>query len=251
MLKINYDERRELRIGENSEEAILFAVNHWIETANAAIQKRGRFAVALSGGSTPNVIYQTLTKEPYAHQIDWSKVWLFWGDERAVEPDHPESNFNAAMNHGFLTVPLKPTQIFRMEAERQPIEEAASDYEAILKKHLDAHLFDLVMLGLGEDGHTASLFPGTKALEIEDCLVAPNWVEQKKCWRMTLTYPCICKSRDIVFYALGGSKQDIVKKVLLAPPRSPYPASLIGEKGHKALWILDLSAAETFAQNNP
>ncbi len=188
-----------------------------------------------------------LSKQPYAHQIDWSKVWLFWGDERAVAPNHPESNYHTAMQNGLAQLPLNPHQIFRMEAERVPIEKAASDYESLIKKHLDKSFFDLIMLGVGEDGHTASLFPNTEALKVEDKLVAANWVPQKHCWRMTLTYPCIRQSRAIAIYAHGPSKSTIVNEVLHAPYESPYPTSRIGEAGRKALWILDADAAALLA----
>ena len=243
MLKKAYDERRDLIIGKSAEETVRIAADHWIETASEAIAARGKFSAALSGGSTPNALYSLLSKAPYAKRLDWSKVWLFWSDERAVPPDHPESNYFASMQHGLASLPLDPAHIFRMEAEKTPLEASAAEYEALLKKHLDAKLFDLVMLGIGEDGHTASLFPNTQALQIEDRLVAANWVPQKNCWRMTLTYPCIRQSRHVAVYAIGPSKKEIVKTVLEAPVRSPYPASCIGERGRKALWFLDESVA--------
>ncbi len=247
MLNRSFDERRDLAIGKDSEEAIQYSVSHWIETAQKAIKERGKFHVALSGGSTPNIIYQTLSKQPYAHQLDWSKIWLFWGDERAVAPDDPESNYHAAMQHGLSILPLNPHQIFRMEAEKKPIEQAAEEYEALLEKHLGKQYFDLVMLGVGEDGHTASLFPNTKALKVEDRLVVANWVPQKDCWRMTLTYSCIRASRAVVIYAHGPSKKEIVKQVLQAPYDSPFPSSKIGEADRKALWMLDADAASLLA----
>lgn len=240
MLERPFDDRRELAIGSTAEETIAYAVQHWIDRAAHAIKAHGRFAVALSGGSTPNEIYRLLSQKP--HALDWSKVLLFWSDERAVPPTHKDSNFHAAMQNGLALLPISSHHIFRMQAEKTPLDAAAADYETLIKKHLGPHLFDLVMLGVGEDGHTASLFPDTAALAIEDRLVAANFVPQKNSWRMTLTYPCIRQSRAIAFYAIGASKEAIIPEVLRT---DDYPASRLGEPGQKALWILDAAAAKS------
>lgn len=235
----SWDERRDLFIAPTQEGAIEFSVQHWIHTAQRAIQQRGRFAVALSGGSTPKAIYQALSSA----QLDWTKVWLFWSDERAVPPDHPDSNYRMAMEAGFKKLPIPKGQIFRMEAEKE-IEKKARDYEDTIRRVLDKHLFDLVMLGMGEDGHTASLFPQTPALSIEDRLVAANPLSEKNTWRMTLTFPCINQSARPAVYALGASKSLMVPKVLEAALVSPYPASRIGTPERKALWVLDKESAQ-------
>lgn len=235
----SWDERRDWIVPGDTKQTIAFAVEHWIHTAQRAIQQRARFTVALSGGSTPKAIYEQLARSSL---VDWSHVWLFWSDERAISPNHPDSNYHMAMESGFAQLPISPAQIFRMHAEEE-IEKNASHYEEILKKHLDKHLFDLVMLGVGEDGHTASLFPNTFALTSEDRFVAANFVPQKKNWRMTLTLPAINQSSHIAIYALGKAKQEIVPKVLNAAIQSPWPASRIGTPEHKALWILDREAA--------
>lgn len=234
----SFDERRDIFIGENHKNAIDFAVEHWIHTAQRAIQQRGRFAVALSGGSTPKAIYQALAK---TSDFDWNLVWLFWSDERAVSPDHPDSNYRMAME-SFSKTLIPPTQIFRMKAETS-IEENARDYEEKIRHHLDKHLFDLIMLGVGEDGHTASLFPDTKALSEENRLVTANHIPKFNTWRMTFTFPCINQSSRIAFYALGPSKREIIPKVLEAAIQSPWPSSRIGTNEHKALWILDNDSA--------
>ncbi len=240
MLRIeSWDERRDYFIGQTAEEAIQFAVDHWVHSAQRAIQQRGRFTVALSGGSTPKAIYQKLKAAP----LDWSKIWLFWSDERAVPPDHPESNYKMAMESGFGHVPIPPSQIFRMKGEVNP-EKGAADYQEILHHHLDKHLFDLVMLGVGEDGHTASLFPQTAALAVEDRWVAANYISEKKSWRLTLTFPGINQSFHSAIYAIGPSKEMIVPKVLDAAIESPYPASRIGTPEQKTIWILDQAAAK-------
>jgi 6-phosphogluconolactonase len=237
-----FDERREIAIPGDSKKTILFAVEHWIQTALEAISKRSRFSVALSGGSTPNAIYEALSQPPYKSRLDWSKVLFFWSDERCVPADHPDSNYHNAMKSGLSLLPLSPNQIFRMKGEGSH-EEMAKEYERTLRQVLDHHVFDLVMLGLGEDGHTASLFPHTAALDVKDHLVVANFVPQKKSWRMTLTFPCIEQSRKTVLYALGASKQKIVQDVLEAALPSSYPASRIGTPQKSALWILDEAAA--------
>ena len=236
-----FDERRKLAVGETKEKAVHFAVHHWIKLAHQSIEQRGRFAVALSGGSTPNAIYALLTSPDYAKQLDWTKILLFWSDERAVPPNHPASNYHMAMTSGLSQV---PAQIFRMEAEHN-IEAHAQKYEELIQSTLETSLFDLVMLGVGEDGHTASLFPDTAALEMKDRLVVPNFVQQKNVWRMTLTFPCINQSHHAALYVLGASKASIVQKVLMNPI---YPASQIGTKHRKALWILDQESSSLIPQ---
>ena len=240
MLK-NWDERRDLALPGDLSQTIAFAVDHWIGLARHAIAKSGRFIVALSGGSTPKMIFEKLAE--HRSSLDWSRVFLFWSDERAVPPDHADSNYHMAMTAGFSRLPLLKDQIFRMKAESD-IEQNALEYEQAIQRIAGPHLFDLVMLGLGDDGHTASLFPETKALVVQDRLVVANYVPQKKTWRMTFTYSCINQSKHPVIYALGSSKKEMVAKVLQAPLPSSWPASLIGTRDQKALWVLDEDASQ-------
>jgi 6-phosphogluconolactonase len=228
---LEWDARRELQILETTEEAVAFAAEHWVHSAQRAIQQHGRFAVALSGGSTPKAIYKLLAKQP----LDWSKILLFFSDERAVPLDHPDSNYKMALDAG-----MPKTQLFPMNGVGN-LEQNAKDYEEKIRKEVGS--FDLVMLGVGEDGHTASLFPHTTALKEMSCLVVPNYLPEKNIWRLTFTYPCINQSGRAVIYALGENKQSIVPLVLDAAIHSPFPASAIGTSEHKALWILDKSAA--------
>jgi len=236
----SWDDRREIVVPGDIQETLLFAAEHWIHTAKRSIQQRGRFAPALSGGSTPKSIYQILSTEK--DELEWDKVLLFWSDERGVPPNHPDSNYRMAMENGLNNLPIPKDQIHRMAAEPNP-EKGALEYEEKIRRLLDKHLFDLVMLGLGEDGHTASLFPNTAALQIEDRLACAQFLSEKKSWRITLTFPCINASRQAAIYALGASKAPIVREVLEAPIVSAYPASRIGTPERKALWILDSAAA--------
>ena len=239
----SFDERRDIAIPGDAPTTLHFAAEHWVKTAEEAIAKRSRFCVALSGGATPNAIYQLLSKKPFASRIDWSKVFLFWSDERAVPPDHPDSNYFNAMKNGLAHLPIPSHQIFRMQAESPHLDHQAAAYEKILHTTLDIHLFDLVMLGVGEDGHTASLFPNTAALSVQKKLVVANYLPDKKIFRMTLTFECIEKSRLAVIYAFGIAKKSIINQVLHAPAHSEYPSSRIGTKSHKCLWIIDKDAA--------
>lgn len=234
-----WDERRQYVVPGNTEETIRFAAEHWIHSAKRSIQRRGRFAVALSGGSTPKAIFQLLSTEK---ELEWDKVYLFWSDERGVPPNHPDSNYHMAMESGLKNLPIPEAQIFRMAAEHTP-EAKARDYEDKIGRILDKNFFDLVMLGVGEDGHTASLFPHSPALEIQDRLVYSQFLPEKNSWRMTLTFRCINESQQAVIYALGPSKASIVPTVLNAALVSPYPASRIGTPSHPALWMLDAPSA--------
>lgn len=241
-----FDQRRKILIPGVHDLTIAVAAELWIEIAKNSIQDHDFFAVALSGGSTPKKIFQKLSTLENA--LDWTKVYLFWSDERAVLPTDPESNYQMAMNEGFLSnLPIPKHQIFRMVAEENIAINAAA-YEEIILNKLGSRPFDLVMLGMGEDGHTASLFPHTEALKIKNQLVAANYVPQKKCWRMTLTYECINSARHICILALGASKADILEKVLLGALKSEeYPIQLVGTETNPALLILDSDAAKNLA----
>jgi 6-phosphogluconolactonase len=232
------DHRRELVVPGDTEKTLTFCVSHFLMLARQAIEDHGAFYVALSGGSTPKAIYQRLRNE--ATSIDWSSVHLFWSDERCVPPSDPESNYFMAMEAGLKTLPIPSSQIHRMKAESN-VQAHAQEYETLIKTTLGDHPFDLIMLGMGEDGHTASLFPNTAGLQEKKHLVVANNVPQKSCWRMTMTLPCINRARHTTFYILGASKQPMLKQVLSSDSPT-LPASLIGTPNHKALFIADTAA---------
>jgi 6-phosphogluconolactonase len=240
----SFDERRDIAHPGGKEKTLNFAVEHFISCGKEAIQNHQFFAVALSGGSTPKAIFEKLSSPEYSGELDWTKVLLFWSDERTVPPTSPESNFRMAMDAGLKTLSIPPNHIFRMEAEENCAENAKA-YEQKIKETLGPRPFDLIMLGMGEDGHTASLFPGTKALDEKIALVVANEVPQKKSWRMTFTYPLINRAKNIVVYVLGASKGNKVKEVFKENHKPPFPVSLIGTPGNKALWILDTEAAQS------
>lgn len=237
----SFDERRDIVVPGEALETIQFCTNQFVEIAEKSISARGRFSVALSGGSTPKAIYESL-KKSYASKIDWNKVWLFWSDERPVPPEHPDNNYRMAMDAGFKTLPIPPDQIFRMQAEIH-IRKNALAYEKLIQNKI-AGIFDLVLLGIGEDGHTASLFPKTHGLHARQRLVVANFIPEMETWRMTLTFDCINKAQNISIYVFGKKKAPILKKVLLGPYTPDlFPLQAIGTSMHKALYIADKPAA--------
>ena len=243
-LKIKpFDERRNLLIPGDGNTTLDLCTRHFIACAKEAIELHGSFFVALAGGNTPRAIYEKVTSSPYKERIPWEKVFLFWGDERSVPPEHPDSNYKMAMEAGFQKMAIPKDHIFRMVAE-QDIEENALRYEEAIQKTLGDHPFDLVILGMGEDGHTASLFPQTEGLKAKNRTAIANYVPQKNTWRMTLTFEAINGAKNTAIYILGAGKKDTLKKVLtseLDPNR--YPIQNIGTRENKALWIVDEAAA--------
>ncbi|MBA2727806.1 MAG: 6-phosphogluconolactonase [Parachlamydiaceae bacterium] len=238
-----FDDRRQVALPGDNQATVDFCVAHFIAIANESIKKQGYFAVALSGGSTPKVIFHNLSNQENRHQIDWKKCWIFWSDERAVEPTDPESNYHMAMEAGLKEIGIPSEQVFRMVAEKN-IEENAAIYENAIKKHIPSGHFDLVMLGMGDDGHTASLFPWTDGLKNTEHLAISNYIPQKKVWRMSLTYKCINEASHIAIYVLGDNKATMVKKVLEGPyTPDDLPIQRVGTVEHPATWIIDDAAA--------
>ena len=191
----------ELIVPGDKEETIAYATSHLARAIQAAYTERGKCSLALSGGSTPKAIYEQLRKKP----LEWSRIDLFWSDERSVPPDHPDSNYRMALE-AFGDLPFG--SLHRMVAESD-IEAHAAAYADLLPRSLD-----IVMLGMGADGHTASLFPGTSALQEEVRLVVPVYVEEKKGWRMTLTFPCIEAAKMAVVYIIGEGKAEMLRAVM-------------------------------------
>jgi 6-phosphogluconolactonase len=241
-----YDERRDIAMPGDRVATIRFCVEHFISVANENISQKNSFVVALSGGSTPAAIFKSLSSNENRNKVDWSKVVLFWSDERAVPPSDKDSNYHMAMESGLNNLPLVTSRIFRMKAEEN-IEENALIYENQIREIIPTGFFDMVMLGMGEDGHTASLFPQTHGLHSGNRLVVANFIPNMNCWRMTLTFKCINQANNIVIYAMGNGKADILKKVLNGPyiPDN-LPIQKVGSLKNKALWILDADIISDF-----
>ncbi|HHM04348.1 MAG TPA: 6-phosphogluconolactonase [Gammaproteobacteria bacterium] len=219
----------------------------WVELAREAVAARNGFFVALSGGSTPRALYSALREARYAREVDWNKVWFYFGDERNVPPDHPDSNYRMARETLFDHIPVPSSNIFRMEGEAADPNEAATRYATALTAKLPLSArgivqFDLVLLGLGNDGHVASLFPGTPVLHERARLVEAVWVEQLKTWRITLTLPVIEEARHVLLMVSGRGKADILRDVFTAVATPPYPVQLINPRGEFE-WYVDAEAA--------
>jgi 6-phosphogluconolactonase len=234
------DSRRFLVVPGHKEKTIEFSAEHFVSCAKEALDEKGKFFVALSGGSTPKAIFEYL-KAHHQKAIDWKHVYAFFSDERAVPPTDPESNYHMAITHGLADLGI--SHIYRMQAENN-IAEHAQNYENLIKKMIPHESFDLMMLGMGDDGHTASLFPHTDGVKVLTRLVIANHVPQKNCDRMTMTFPLINKAKHIVIYVLGSSKKEMVQKVLVKEfCHDDFPATKVGSEGNPATWILDHDAA--------
>jgi len=221
------------------------AADRFVESARAAIAARRVFRVALSGGTTPNAVYPLLCAKPRVSRVDWSRVEFFWGDERAVPPDDPESNFGTAYRMFISHLPnVRPEAIHRMQGEATDLQAAALAYETEIRRAFGVRgdqppVFDLIWLGLGPDGHTASIFVGSSALRETDRWVAATWVPARRMWRLTITYPVINAAREVVFLATGANKANAVRHI--RGGRSPLPAARV--HGRHVVWLLDAAAA--------
>jgi 6-phosphogluconolactonase len=235
----------EIRIYGDADELARAAAEHFVSLAVESIWQRGLFAVALSGGSTPRTAYTLLASPKYAKKIDWTRVHLFWGDERCVPPEHPDSNYGLVHEALLKSVSIPEGNIHRMPGEEKP-DEAARQYEDLLRGFFSTgSCFDLVLLGVGGDGHTASLFPGTKALGAPNRWVMANYVEPLGEWRLTLTAEVINTAGQVTFLASGEPKAEIVREILLGPRRpEELPAQLIKPPRGCLLWMLDAQAGE-------
>jgi 6-phosphogluconolactonase len=231
------------------------AAEQFVARSNKAVAHSGRFTVALSGGSTPKALYSRLASVQFRDRVDWSRTHLVWGDERCVPPDHPESNFRMVQETLLARITMPPENIHRMLAEKEP-GEAAVAYESELKSFFGLEngewpCFDLIFLGLGEDGHTASLFPGSKVLDESERLVAGVYVEKLESCRLTLTLPVINAAAQVTFLVSGTSKAKIVREILGSDGASfNYPAAKVRPSEGQLTWMIDSDAARSFRRDH-
>ena len=222
------------------------AAERFVELGQAAIDARGCFSVGLAGGSTPKRTYELLASEAYREQLNWSKVHIFFGDERCVPPDHSESNYRMANEALISRVSIPPPNVHRINGLGDAVANA-SLYEDELRTFFNPASwprFDLVLLGMGDDGHTASLFPGTKALVEPRAWVVANWVEKFGAFRITLTAPAINHAANIVFLVSGTSKAERLSEVLRgARDPTKLPSQLIQPERGSLEWLVDKAAA--------
>ena len=211
----------------------------------AAETPGGRFTIALAGGATPRRLYQLLASSPWVERIAWSRWHVFWGDERCVPPEHPDSNYRMAREALLDHVPLTAGQLHPMRGEAAP-QEAAEGYEGELRRVFQTPVpaFDLILLGLGEDGHTASLFPGTAALREEGRLVVANWAPQLEAHRLTFTLPLINAARRVAFLVADAAKAQALRRVLApASTDQPPPAAMVRPTSGVLHWFVTSQAA--------
>ena len=222
------------------------AAEEFIGVARAAIGAQGRFTVALSGGSTPKALYSLLAAS-YA-DFAWNRIFLFFGDERHVPPTDPESNYRMVNESLLAKIAIPPENVFRVPAENPDAAAAASEYEAQLRRFFELQpgefpRFDLILLGLGPDGHTASLFPDSPALDEQSRLVVANWVAKFNTHRITFTFPVLNRAAEVMFMASGAEKADMLRQVLEGKNIPPLPSQRVQPSDGKLLWLLDEAAA--------
>lgn len=220
------------------------AASFIIARANEAVAARGRFSIALAGGSTPRATYQQLASPALRNLMPWAHTLVFFGDERAVAPDHPDSNFRMAREALLDNVPLGPESIHRMRGEATDLAAAAAEYADLLRERLgEPPRLDLVLLGVGDDGHTASIFP-----DVVDACRGPQWVtavvSAAKGPRLTLTLPTLAAARQVVFLIAGADKREVVRRVIERPAGEPaYPSALVQPQSGALTFLLDRDAA--------
>ncbi len=245
---------REVMILPDANAIAQTAAAEFLEAARVAVQEKDSFCVALAGGSTPKALYELLSNNPLLQAlVPWSKIQWFFGDERHVRPDHAESNFRMARETMLAKAPLDPKQVHRIKGEKTNAAAAAEEYEEELRAsfRLEADQlprFDLVLLGMGAEGHTASLFPGTKALKEERRLVVSNWVGKLYTDRITVTPPVLNNAARVIFMVHGAEKAPALKAVLEGPYEpAQLPAQMIQPKEGRVVWLADPSAAGMLA----
>ena len=253
----------QVRVYKDQQELALKAARHFARLADQYVIGCGHFTVALAGGSTPRAMFGLLAEEPFLETVPWSSIYFFWGDERCVAPDHAESNFRMAQETLLSKVPVPEENIFRIPAENPDHDRAAQEYSDTLSRFFLAGpgapraataplsnlpRFDLVLLGMGPDGHTASLFPDTSALNANDRIAVANFIDKLGVHRITLTAATINNARNVTFVASGEDKADALKAVLEGPHRpETYPSQLVRPRNGTLLWLVDERAASLLA----
>lgn len=224
-------------------EAMSVAAAHFFVAAcHFAIAKRGKFVAALSGGNTPRRFYEILASPAFSQNIPWKKVFLFWSDERFVIHSSPDSNYKMVKESLLDRIDIPPKNVFPIPVTGDP-EQCARQYEMMIRKFFDNRpaAFDWLMLGTGNDGHTASLFPNTPVLIENRRLIKQVWLEEKQAWRITFTYPLINKAKQIILLVSGKEKRHVIDAVFSKPVKKIFPVQYVNAE--KSLWIIDKAAA--------
>lgn len=227
---------------EDLESLSRFAAEKFVEIGNEAISKNDKFSVALAGGSTPKRLYQLLASVDFRSKIDWEKVYFSFGDERNVLLDSDDSNFKMANETLFQPLQISEENIFRWKTELEDANEIAKDYAEKISGFLP---FDLILLGMGDDAHTASLFPNTKALNETEEFAVANFVKKFDSYRLTLTFPVINNAKNIIFLVSGSNKAEALREVLEGKFQpAKFPSQNIKPENGNLLWLVDKAAAK-------
>lgn len=236
---------REIKIFDSNEELNIFAATEIIAIAAESIRRRGFFSMALAGGSTPKSLYQLLSEREFAEKINWNAAAFFFGDERNVAPDSDESNFKMANDNLFKPLNISPDRVYRWRTELGQPDKIADDYAAAVELFFQGFpKFDLILLGMGDDGHTASLFPFTNALEESGKIAVANRVEKLNATRLTLTFPVLNSARNAMFLVSGEKKAETLREVLQGDfqPRR-LPSQNVKPADGRLFWLADSAAA--------
>lgn len=238
----------DVKVLPDAKEISRAAADEFVRLVHRSIETKGEFDVALAGGSTPRATYEILAKD--SAKLPWEKIHIFFGDERSVSPEHADSNYGMARDALLSRVAIPANNVHRMKGEVDA-PAAAEQYEGDLRRHFrlgngDLPAFDLIMLGMGDDGHTASLFPGSAGLTESSRLVIANWVEKFKQYRLTLTFPVLNNAAQIMFLVGGAAKAKVIGEIFgKNPPSDRYPVQKVQPVAGRTLWLLDRAAAQS------
>jgi 6-phosphogluconolactonase len=246
---------REIQILDNSEAVSRTAAEMLVNLVLETLKTNDSFAVALSGGSTPKTMFSILAgDETFRNRMPWDRIHFFWGDERHVPPDHTDSNYRMTHESMLSRVPVPSENIHPVRAENPDAGKAAEEYEQALRDFFKLErgqlpCFDCVFLGMGTDGHTASLFPGTKALQERERLVVSNWVDKFQSYRITMAAPVLNNADMVIFLVSGEEKAEPLRAVLEGEKQTDlFPSQLIEPTHGKLLWLVDQAAARKLSQ---
>ncbi len=228
--------------------------NHVAEIIERAVQERKKCMIALSGGNTPRKLYERLATKEFVSRIPWESTYWFFGDERHVPPDHDDCNYKMASDSLLSKVPIPHGNIYRIMAEKPDPPSIAAQYELTIMKAFnlapgELPVFDLMFLGIGTDGHTASLFPHSEALQVTKRMATANNIPETEDWRVTMTFPVINESKNILFLVAGEDKAEALRQVLEGQSNpEEFPAQLVCQKRGFQLWLIEKSAAALLKQ---
>ena len=233
-----------IQIYQSPKELTTAAAEFIIELAAAAVKKAGRFSISLSGGHTPQHLYELMATPAYKDRMPWKDTFVFWGDERCVPLDDKDNNARMAIDALLSKVSIPQDNIYRMRTDL-PAADAAVTYEKVVTNYFGNQptAFDLILLGLGDNGHTASLFPDTEVLKEQTRLIEEVYVAEVKMYRITMTLPLINAAQNVLFLVEGQAKSDIISKLFADTAEPLYPAQLVAPVAGKLYWFMDSKAA--------